>query len=164
MRRRRGLKKTALYVGVVVSVLLAAVWLVSLIWYLEWRLPSGTWIGLGEGRLCIEWDNSGGAYGQPGGWEMVRGGKWHWWWPQPWDTGSSGGFGGSIGGFVIPVGIVTFVGYAMYTRANRRRTKLECVHCGYSMVGLPEEGECPECGRDRSALSTERRDVGSTSH
>jgi hypothetical protein len=47
-----------------------------------------------------------------------------------------------------------FVGYARGPlRVKRRRRRGQCVHCGYSLAGLPEP-RCPECGQ--AFNSTER--------
>lgn len=32
-------------------------------------------------------------------------------------------------------------------RLIRARSDPFCVHCGWTLVGLPDEGKCPECGR-----------------
>jgi hypothetical protein len=32
-------------------------------------------------------------------------------------------------------------------KAMRARRDPYCVHCGYTLIGMPEEGNCPECGK-----------------
>jgi hypothetical protein len=36
---------------------------------------------------------------------------------------------------------------ALSERVFRARKDPYCIHCGYTLIGLPEEGVCPECGR-----------------
>jgi hypothetical protein len=33
------------------------------------------------------------------------------------------------------------------TKVYKARQDPFCIHCGYTVMGLPEEGKCPECGR-----------------
>ncbi len=55
-------------------------------------------------------------------------------------------------GFVVDwlvwstVWFAPLIGIAALRRRRRRRKGL-CVHCGYSLTGLPEGAVCPECGR-----------------
>ena len=46
---------------------------------------------------------------------------------------------------IAPVPLL-FIDYFRF-KAIRARPDPFCVHCGYTLTGLPEEGNCPECGR-----------------
>lgn len=48
-------------------------------------------------------------------------------------------------------GIVSIVIWAIKNVVKARKDDF-CIHCGYSVVGLGEEGQCPECGRHFSLL------------
>jgi hypothetical protein len=42
--------------------------------------------------------------------------------------------------------VVSMVAYGIRNVVKTRRDPF-CIHCGYSLTGLAEEGQCPECGR-----------------
>ena len=46
---------------------------------------------------------------------------------------------------VTPIPLL-FLDYFRF-KAIRARTDPFCIHCGYTLQGLPQEGTCPECGR-----------------
>ena len=48
-------------------------------------------------------------------------------------------------------GLISIVLWAMKNVVRSRKDDF-CIHCGYSVVGLGEEGHCPECGRHFSLL------------
>lgn len=55
-------------------------------------------------------------------------------------------------GFVVDLLLWSTVWFAPLTgiaalRRWRRKCKGLCIHCGYSLTGLPEDSVCPECGR-----------------
>lgn len=50
-----------------------------------------------------------------------------------------------VWGFALAVGITLIE--AAIQRGVRARHEPFCIHCGYSVEGLGESGQCPECGR-----------------
>lgn len=47
---------------------------------------------------------------------------------------------------VLAIGLPTGAAVATASRAVRNRTEPFCIHCGYDLTGLPDGGQCPECG------------------
>jgi hypothetical protein len=42
--------------------------------------------------------------------------------------------------------VASLVAWGVRNVVRARRDPF-CIHCGYSLTGLPEQGQCPECGR-----------------
>lgn len=46
-----------------------------------------------------------------------------------------------------PPMVVGLLAGAAWWRSTRGPRAGQCVHCGYSMAGLPADAKCPECGK-----------------
>lgn len=57
-------------------------------------------------------------------------------------------FGGKLLFFAIALPFSSLA-YAMRSAVQARREPF-CIHCGYSLIGLPDHHHCPECGRPYS--------------
>jgi hypothetical protein len=71
---------------------------------------------------------------------MVRPDRWFWW-PNAFMLVGIG----KIILFAWAV-VITVLGWGVRNVVRARRDPF-CIHCGYSLTGLAEEGQCPECGR-----------------
>lgn len=63
---------------------------------------------------------------------------------------SGGGIqlGFKLGGLIIAA-VASLAGYIV-RKAARARKEPFCIHCGYTLTGLPDNYRCPECGRPYS--------------
>jgi hypothetical protein len=48
---------------------------------------------------------------------------------------------------VLALAALAVWAWQLLNKGVRARTDLFCVHCGYSLEGLPDHHRCPECGR-----------------
>lgn len=60
--------------------------------------------------------------------------------------------------FLVALPIIAFLSSARHAIRNRKDPF--CIHCGYSLVGLPDGHRCPECGQPfrLSVIEEYRRD------
>lgn len=65
-------------------------------------------------------------------------------------TLASGGFWSRVGSLwmwiSIAIAVTTAIADTLWQAAQKRKDPY-CIHCGYSLEGLPQEHVCPECGR-----------------
>jgi hypothetical protein len=64
-------------------------------------------------------------------------------------SNTEGGFAETIGVWYL---LVLPVFPILFRYADRAPSKDQCAFCGYSLLGLPEDLPCPECGRENSDL------------
>lgn len=131
------------WVGLVVSVVLIAVWISSGWWHVRRFSAGGRLVGIGSGILII------GGFG--GGPPTSR-----------WETGTADGpalwwfnWDGGPGAWVVliplwaPAGLsalLTAAAWKWHARIRQREGRGRCLACGYDLAGLPAGAVCPECG------------------
>ncbi|MFO0859885.1 MAG: hypothetical protein U0570_04950 [Phycisphaerales bacterium] len=141
------------WVGVVLSLFLFAVWIVSTRVVGLCALQSGWFFGFAGGQVGFGKENPSNRFLPPGvgferhalgfNWESrfrVR------------DTGEIEVY--TPAPFVLaPVAIVTLVAWRVDAIARRRARVGHCSKCGYDLSATPEGAKCPECGAGRPAAT-----------
>lgn len=139
--------RRAVRVGLVVSSLLAALWVFSAVWSVGWRSRGLVYVGVGHGAAGVTEKRSGWRVSdfEPGwkferargplAWSINRhsGGRDWWVWVPLWMP-----LAGSMA--------LTGAAWVLGRRAARRARLGWCAACGYDRAGLAAGARCPECG------------------
>lgn len=132
-------------VGVAAFLFLAAVWIASAWFYIQWIGSAGTFVMVGHGVVIVRWAPAAGGKVPPPGLRagrMARGMVW-------WHGTTRAGVRSAIG---IPIWMPAVVALllsagagALDARDRRRIRHVLCPACRYDRRGLPPAAPCPEC-------------------
>jgi hypothetical protein len=144
MKMRPRIRRATLWGGVVVSAVLAVVWLGSMVWFATWETSGNMGFSVGYGSIGIAkvvtgWGSSArfawGRVDVPLEWWVLvykNGRDWMVWVPL-WMP------------LVVSLG-VTAAAWRLEVLARRRARMGKCASCGYDRAGLKAGAVCPECG------------------
>ncbi|UCG16986.1 MAG: hypothetical protein JSV19_02915 [Phycisphaerales bacterium] len=145
MRRRSRTRRILKWVGLVVCILLAAVWLGSLRWNVYVRFADGRAFSINDGgiatstvkysqlRVGVEVHRSGSAF------------PCHWWPHRVFAVLRDGGRETTTWWPIWPFFLAFAIPTAFLCHRDRRPPKGHCQNCGYDLTGNVS-GLCPECG------------------
>lgn len=150
MKPHPRIRKTIMWGGAAVTVLLIAIWVATNWWLFSFGLPSGGRLEVTPGQLCVGFFDRRGMPDRPIEFRLERNpGFAHSWSFEELKTAEGWYVWIPIWaptGFFLLMTCISW-GFNILARRRERIARLNlCPACGYSRAGISRDTKCPECG------------------